>query len=211
MYRENRNFPNKKGENQGEYRFLYLFNHIFFNPCYIFSSELSLSLNMEQEQFKQLALPLRKQLLLYSRSFLANPEDAEDVVQEVLMKLWYMRKELHQYDSIPALSVQITKHLCLNRIKVLQRKPENVDDFTFESDIPSPDSQLEQKDDISQVIKIIDRLPDLQQTVLRMRHFDGFEIEEIAEITGSKPEAVRMNLSRARKKVKELFLKMQTG
>ena len=168
-------------------------------------------MNMEQEQFKQLALPLRKQLLLYSRSFLTNPEDAEDIVQEVLMKLWYMRKELHQYDSIPALSVQITKHLCLNRIKVLQRKPENVDDFTFESDIPSPDSQLEQKDDISQVIKIIDRLPDLQQTVLRMRHFDGFEIEEIAEITGSKPEAVRMNLSRARKKVKELFLKMQTG
>ena len=164
---------------------------------------------MEHEQFKQLALPLRKQLLLYSRSFLANPEDVEDVVQEVLMKLWYMRDELHKYDSIPALSVQITKHLCLNRIKVLQRKPENVDDFTFESNILSPDSQLEQKDDISHVMKIINRLPGLQQAVLRMRHFDGLEIEEIAEITGSKPEAVRMNLSRARKKVKELFLKMQ--
>jgi RNA polymerase sigma-70 factor (ECF subfamily) len=43
-----------------------------------------------------------------------------------------------------------------------------------------------------------------------MKHIDGFEVEEIASITGSNPEAVRMNLSRARKKVKELFFKMQT-
>ena len=171
--------------------------------------ELSLYVNMEQEQFKREVLSLRKQLLLYARSFFENQEDAEDVVQEVLMKLWYMRKELHQYDNVSALSIQITKHLCLNRVKAVQRKTVSLEHCSIESELPSPYSQLEQKDEVSHVLKIIDRLPKLQQDVLRMRHIDGLGIEEIAGITGSKPEAVRMNLSRARKKVKELFLKIQ--
>jgi len=183
----------------------------FLFRCYVLSPELSLSLYMEQLQFTGMALPLRKQLLLYSRSFLQTPEDAEDIVQEVMMKLWCMRKELDGYDSVPALAVQITKNLCLNRIKVLQRKSESLDHFTFVSDTPAPDVRLEQKDDVSHVMRIIDRLPELQQHILRMKHVDGFEIEEIAAVTGSKPEAVRMNLSRARKKVKEQFLKIQNG
>jgi RNA polymerase sigma-70 factor (ECF subfamily) len=165
---------------------------------------------MEQEQFKREILPLRKQLLLYSRSFLENPEDAEDVVQEVLLKLWHIRKELHKYDSVSALSFRITKNLCLNRLKAAQRKTENLESMIVENEMPSPHTQLEQKDDVAHVMKIIDRLPTLQQAILRMRHIDGLEIEEIADITGTTPEAIRMNLSRARKKVRELFLKIQT-
>ena len=180
-------------------------------PCYILSFELSLSLNMEQEQFIRDVLPLRKQLALYARSFFDNPEDAEDVVQEVMLKLWCIRKELQKYESVQALSVQITKHLCLNRLKIVQRKRENVEHFSLESETPSPHTELEHKDDVSHVMKIIDRLPELQQSILRMRHIEGFEIDEIAAITGCKTEAVRMNLSRARKKVKELFLKIQIG
>jgi len=164
---------------------------------------------MEQERFEQVILPLRKKLALFSQSFLLNPEDVEDVIQEVMLKLWLMRKELDAYRNVQALSVEITKNLCLNRIKVLQRKTENVEIFPFESEIPPPDALLEQKDDVLHVMKIIDRLPELQQTILRMRHIEGLEIEEIASITGSKPESIRMNLSRARKKVKEMFLKIQ--
>ena len=119
---------------------------------------------MEQEQFKKEILPLREKLFLYARRLLDNPEDAEDVMQEVFLKLWYMRGELDYYNNVMALSVQITKHLCLNRMKVRER----------------------------------------------MKHVDGFEVEEIAGLTGSTPEAVRMNLSRARKRVREQFFKMQT-
>ena len=164
---------------------------------------------MEQEQFKREILPLRKQLTLYARRFFDNTEDVEDVVQEVMLKLWLMRKELHQYANVQALSVEITKNLCLNRLKVLQRQMENVENFSLESELPTPYAQLEQKDDVAQVMKIIDRLPTLQQNILRMRHIDGLEIDEIAAITGCTPEAIRMNLSRARKKVKEIFIKIQ--
>ena len=49
---------------------------------------------MEQEQFKKEILPLREKLFLYARRLLDNPEDAEDIMQEVFLKLWYMRGEL---------------------------------------------------------------------------------------------------------------------
>ena len=165
---------------------------------------------MEQEQFIQEILPLRKQLLVYALRFLEIPEDAEDVIQEVILKLWYMREQLAGYENIPALSVQITKRLCLNRLKALSHRHEELENVSCECERSTPYTQLELKDNVMHVMQIIDRLPDLQQSILRMKHIDGFEIDEIAEITGSRPESVRMNLSRARKKVKEMFFKIQT-
>ncbi|MCD7935749.1 MAG: RNA polymerase sigma factor [Tannerellaceae bacterium] len=164
---------------------------------------------MKQEQFKKVVLPLRDKLISYAQRLLGNMEDSEDIIQEVFLKLWYMREELDQYQSLPALSVEITKNLCLNRLKVRQREFVSPDSLVLESDFPSPYLQLEEKDKVEKVMRIIDHLPNLQQTVLRMKHVDGFEVDEIAEITGSSPEAIRMNLSRARKQVKSLFFKME--
>ena len=59
------------------------------------------------------------------------------------------------------------------------------------------------------LIAIIDKLPDREQAVLRMKHIDGMEIAEIAELVGSNQIAVRTALSRARKKVRDIYLKIQ--
>jgi len=162
---------------------------------------------MEQTQFKKEILPSRERLVLYAERLLENKSDAEDIIQEVFLKLWLMRDELDGYDSVEALSVTMTKHLCLNRLKINQREREDVTGVVIIDENLSPDEQLEQKDSVAHVMRIIDRLPGLQQAVLRMKHIEGLEIDEIAALTGSAPEAVRMNLSRARKKVKELFFK----
>jgi len=162
---------------------------------------------MEQAQFKREILPLRERLLSYAERLLENKSDAEDIIQEVFLKLWHMRDELSNYANIDALSVTITKHLCLNRLKVNCRNREDLNGLVLIDKNISPEEQLEQKDHVAQVMRIIDQLPGLQQAVLKMKHLDGLEIDEIAALTGSTPEAVRMNLSRARKKVKEIFFK----
>ena len=163
---------------------------------------------MQQEQFKKEVLPLREKLLLYARRILCDEEEAEDVIQEVYLKLWYMRGDLQSYNSIEALSVHIAKNLCINRIRVRDRAGESIDELHILNEDPEPYEYLEQKDSLEHVMRIIDHLPDLQQTVLRMRHVDGFEIAEIAELTGCNKEAVRVNLSRARKRVREQFFKI---
>ena len=162
---------------------------------------------MEQEQFKHSILPLRTKLMSYAIYMLNDSDEASDIVQEVFLKLWFMRDDLKRYDNVAGLAMQINKHLCLNRIKVMQREWDG--DRIFQSETYTPYVELEQKDSLEHVNRIIDQLPGLQQSILRMKHIDGLEIDEIASLTGSTPEAIRMNLSRARKRVRELFFKIQ--
>lgn len=160
---------------------------------------------MGQEQFEKEILPLRDRMLSYAQRLLGNKNDAEDVVQEVFFKLWLMRNDLDRYNHIPALSLTITKHLSLNQLKRNERECDSPDE-NMEADDLSPHAGLEQKDELEQLLKIVNRLPCLQQIVLRMKHIDGLETDEIAALTGSAPESVRMNLSRARKKVRDWLL-----
>ncbi len=161
---------------------------------------------MEQEQFKKDILPLRNRIFAYSSYLMKDEEEAADITQEVFLKLWFIRKEIIKYRNIEALSIKITKNLCLNRLKERKREIENTG-ADYETD--TPHIRLERKDNLDHVIRIIDTLPGLQQSILRMKHIEGLEVEEIAALTGSSAEAVRMNLSRARKKVKELFFKIE--
>lgn len=167
-----------------------------------------LAIEMEKERFVREILPLRGKLSAYARRFLRDPDEAEDIVQEVFLKLWSIRDSLERYYSIEAFSMKITKNLSLNRLKIQQRNS-SISDFEAAGDSPDPQKILEYRDSARQISAIIHTLPDTQQAVLRMKHLDGLETSEIAEITGSNIEAVRVNLSRARKKVKELFLKIQ--
>ena len=159
---------------------------------------------MEINRFKTEILPLRAELLGYARRIVGNIEDAEDIVQEVLLKLWFMRSDLHKYNSVPALSYVITKNLSLNLIKASHRKSDAPLELNRESG-RGPERELQEKEGVKNVIAIIDKLPGLQQAIMRMRHLEEMEVEEIAQLTGCSPEAVRMNISRARKRIKELF------
>lgn len=165
---------------------------------------------MDRERFINEVLPLREKLISYARKFLKVEEETEDIVQEVFIKLWCIRDELYKYNSIYALSLQITKNLSLNRLQILQRSCQRLDDMYYEpGDATTPYMQLEDKDNMNHAVRIIDQLPTLQQAILKMKHIEGLEVKEIAELTGSNPEAVLVNLSRARKRVKEMFIKQQ--
>ena len=163
---------------------------------------------MEQERFKKEVLPVRERLLLYARKLLDDPDDAEDVVQEVFLKLWYTRDVLDRYQNLPALATRIAQRLCLNRLKTRGRIEGDLSECLALSDDTTPYTQLERKENVERVMRIIDMLPGLQQAILRMRHVDGLEVDEIAGLTGSTPEAIRMNLSRARKRVRDQFFKI---
>ena len=164
-----------------------------------FSSFVVLIIEMELETFKITVLPLRQKMLNFSRRLVEDAADAEDVVQEAFIKLWYIREKLDAYHSVEALAMQVTKNLSLDKIKL--RKPQI-------SEAVSPDEQLEQKDAAECIRRLIAQLPTLQQTIIRMKDIEGYELAEIAEITATPVENVRVNLSRARKKIREQFLQL---
>ena len=149
---------------------------------------------------------MRPALLRLAVRYTENTDEAEDVVQDVLLKLWFLRDRLDEYRSIDALAVVITKHLCLNRQRGIQIEQRTLDEGMYIIGEDSPERKLIKEERMEELLELIATLPNLQQAILRMKHIEGFEVEEIARLTGSTPIAIRTNLSRARKKVREQFL-----
>lgn len=162
---------------------------------------------MEAKEFKNTILPLRPRLLSYANQLTDGPEDAEDAVQEVMLKLWNLRHELGQYRSIEAFSRTLTHHACMD-IKRRRKFEYPAQAHDRQTDIPVILSEHLQdiKDEVRLIKEIIGMLPPLQRHIMHMKDIEEYENEEIAQITGCSPEAVRKNLSRARKKVRETYL-----
>jgi RNA polymerase sigma factor (sigma-70 family) len=165
---------------------------------------------MSQERFKAEVLPIREKLFHLAQKYLEEEQDAEDAVKEVLLKLWHTRESLSNYDNVAAFATTVTKNHCLDRLKTKNRTEPLDDSYNIRAGTDNPYLQLERKNSEELVRKIIEKLPDLQQAIIRMKDMEEYEVEEIAEITGTKVEAVRVNLSRARKKVREEYLKWTT-
>lgn len=163
---------------------------------------------MELETFKITVLPLRKKLINISWRMMEDKSDAEDIVQETFLKLWLIREKLDGYNSIEALAIQVAKNLALDKLKRHRPEGPNIETLSLDSGYRSPAEQLEQRDAAERIRQLIGQLPTLQQTIIRMKDVEGYELAEIAEITGTQVEAVRVNLSRARKKIREQFLQL---
>ena len=161
---------------------------------------------MELKQFKIDVLPLRDKLLNYARKLTEDPSDAEDAVQEIMLKLWNMRQKLDEYQSIEALAMTMTHHLCMDIWRAKRPDSLSLEQVQAPSQSATPERLLEEKDEFRLMRKIIDSLPTLQRTIIQMKDVQEYETEEIAEITGCSAEAIRSNLSRARKKVRDIYL-----
>ena len=155
---------------------------------------------MELKQFKIDVLPLRDKLLNYARKLTEDPSDAEDAVQEIMLKLWNMRQKLDEYQSIEALAMTMTHHLCMDIWRAKRPDSLSLEQVQAPSQSVTPERLLEEKDEFRLMREIIDSLPTLQRTIIQMKDVQEYETEEIAEITGCSAEAIRSNLSRARKK-----------
>ena len=156
---------------------------------------------MEQKDFEIFVLQTRLKLLRSAEILLKDADDAEDAVQDTVFKLWAMRNRLDEYRSVEALSMVVLRRICLNRLRRA--------DFDLSPTVPDTEPSAEQqligREEQERVEKLIASLPDKQQTILRMKHAEGLETVTIAQLTGISEEAVRQNLSRARRRILKYF------
>ena len=137
---------------------------------------------------------------------LTDSDEAEDVTQEAVLKLWTIRQQLEAYRSVEALAVVMVRRFALSRERVATTIPLADWHQTDTDSSDSPEDLLISQEEETKIMQMISTLPDAQQTVLRMKHIDGLETSEIARITGSSEEAIRQNLSRARKRILKMFM-----
>jgi len=162
---------------------------------------------MNREGFGILVQQLSRKLYGFAYRILRNQEEAEDVVQEIFLKLWNMKEKLDDYRSIDALAVTMTRNHCIDLI----RKYKN--DYPVEFDLNnynnltanSPYDNLVLKETGIIIESIIEKLPENIRSVIRLHDIDGKSYEEIAEATGQNINTLRVNISRARKFVRDEF------
>ena len=164
---------------------------------------------MPASLFKQLLLPLYPRLQRVALRLLGNVEDAEDMVQEVYMKLWNKRDALPDVKDVEAYCVTLTKNMCIDRLRMAEMEKEDVDEVpTMLAATDDVEAQVERRDAVEQVKQIIETLPEHQQQVITLRDMEDCSFEEIAEQTGLTAVNIRMLLSRARRTIRERFKKL---
>jgi RNA polymerase sigma-70 factor (ECF subfamily) len=165
---------------------------------------------MDATAFKNLVLPLTDKLLHFAYTLLQDPVEAEDAVQEVMLKLWKIRQTLEQFNSLEAYAMKVMKNWCLDRLK--SKKPllvENYNNMNNWRENPDPQVILEGVEKQRLLRIVIENLPLQQKLILQMRDLEGMEFEEISEIMDMEINTVRVNLSRARNKMKNELLKYE--
>lgn len=164
---------------------------------------------MTADGFKQRILPVQGRLFRLARLFLRSREEAEDALQDVLLRLWNNRQELEAYHSVEALAVQMTKNLCLDRLKAHDRQKRGEADELLLVQTPdaSPYRQAELTDSAALMRRLIDNLPEQQKLVLHLRDVEDYSFEEIERVTGLSVNNIRVTLSRARQRLREEYLK----
>lgn len=159
---------------------------------------------MTEKVFKENILPLNRKLLGFANRFMKDMDEAKDIVQEIYIKLWRMRSELDKYNSVEALAMRMTRNLCLDKIKLKKTVPLN--GVVVEKETEMSDHQGEIKIAATRAKQAIEELNEPQKTIMQLRDIQGYDYDEIGQILNMNVNTVRVNLSRARKKVREQLI-----
>lgn len=160
---------------------------------------------MNAEEFNKTIMPLRNRLLNQALHLTKHDADtAEDLVQDTLILLWEMRSELPRHPHVAALASTILRNKWNDQWRRSQLMLKN-EQLIRQQQLGNDDSP----DNMELIDLIVSHLPTLQQKIFRMKEIDGYEKEEIMLVTGCSDESLRQNLSRARKFIREQYIKMR--
>ena len=138
---------------------------------------------------------------------LNDHEAAQDLVQDFFEKLWKMRNKLGQYENLEAFSIKVTRNMCLDRLKHEKMKTQKQYQIALSEEGTVPGDDFTTKDTDRLIRQLVNTLPEKQRMTLHLRDVEGFEFNEIAEAMDMDINAVRMNLSRGRKTVRDQLIK----
>lgn len=156
---------------------------------------------MELNEFINTVTAVRSRMLQQAQTYLMDTDDAEDVVQEALAKLWQMRQRIDDAEKMAHLASVIVKNTSLNAIRNSKSKATLL---SHDGDVgrivssDSPQRQMEEKETRERLQQIITQLPDKQRAVMRMRNVEQLSYKEIAQVLGTTESSVRAMICKAR-------------
>ena len=164
---------------------------------------------MQEISFRDDILPLKDKLFRLALRITFDRAEAEDVVQDTMIRVWNKREEWTQFGSIEAYCLTVAKNLAIDRSQ--KKEAQNVEltpEMEEESEISGPYDQLVNNERMSIIHRLINELPEKQRLIMQLRDIKGESYKEIAKILNLTEEQVKVNLFRARQKVKQRYLEI---
>ena len=164
---------------------------------------------MQEISFRDDILPLKDKLFRLALRITFDRAEAEDVVQDTMIRVWNKREEWTQFGSIEAYCLTVAKNLAIDRSQ--KKEAQNVEltpEMEEESEISGPYDQLVNNERMSIIHRLINELPKKQRLIMQLRDIEGESYKEIAKILNLTEEQVKVNLFRARQKVKQRYLEI---
>jgi RNA polymerase sigma-70 factor (ECF subfamily) len=163
---------------------------------------------MQEISFRKDILPLKDKLFRLALRITLDRAEAEDVVQDTMIRVWNKRDEWSQFDSIEAFCLTVTRNLAIDRSEKkdannVELTPDMIEQAT---DASGPDKQLVKTEQMNLIHRLINELPEKQRTIIQLRDIEGKNYKEIANVLQITEEQVKVNLFRARQKVKQKYL-----
>lgn len=158
---------------------------------------------MKALDFRNDVLPLKDKIFRLALRITLNRAEAEDITQETLIRVWQQRDEWHQIENIEAYSLTIARRLGIDHVR--KGKEEGLGERDDVACAPEtlPDAQLEKRQRMEIVQRIINTLPETWRTIMTLRDIEGYRYEEIAQMTDLTETQVKVYLHRARSRVKQ--------
>ncbi|MEO1261864.1 MAG: RNA polymerase sigma factor [Bacteroidota bacterium] len=164
---------------------------------------------MTKQEFKANILPIKNKLFRFSFNIVNDAAEAEDVVQEVFIKLWKQRENIEQIKNIEAWCMRATRNLSIDKIRSKHRRTEGFQEgFDMKDEAPSPYQQAAGNDIFSKIKNLMRRLPDKQRMVMELRDIEGLSYQEVADALEISLDQVKVNIYRARLAMRKELEKM---
>ena len=160
--------------------------------------------------FQNDILPLKNQLYRLALRITLDSAEAEDIVQETLIKVWDRRESWTSIDNIEAFCFTICSNKALDYVRSVNSRNESLDSSQNERPDTSytPSQQTVVNDQMAMVRHIVDSLPEKQKSCIQLRDFEGKAYKEIARLLDMTEEQVKINIFRGRQAIKEKFVKI---
>ena len=164
---------------------------------------------MKTMDFRTDVLPLKDKLFRLALRITLDRQEAEDITQETLIKVWEKRDEWHQIQNMEAYCLTIARHLAIDATKSKRSAHLSLSETneTLHATDLLPDDDLDLRQRVAAIRNLINELPEVQRTIVQLRDIEGLRYNDIAQVTGLTETQVKVYLHRARKKIKDLLEK----
>ncbi|WP_221657188.1 RNA polymerase sigma factor [Bacteroides salyersiae] len=164
---------------------------------------------MQEISFRNDILPLKDKLFRLALRITLDRAEAEDVVQDTMIRVWNKRDEWQQFESVEAYCLIVAKNLAIDRSQ--KKDAQNVEltpEMAEEADTSGPYDRLVNNERMKIIHRLIDGLPEKQRLIMQLRDIEGESYKDIAKVLQLTEEQVKVNLFRARQKVKQRYIEI---